>query len=147
MEKWSGIEVILDYCSIRLRSDEVLQVVVYEGAAIGFAQAKKIMDTIEQLSHFTTRSIIFDSREAGSIDLAARLFLTGERSAAYKQSMALLVPTHIEKLVANFSFAFNKPSYPVRAFLTEEEALKWSRKNYSGDLFFIQSELALSKCG
>lgn len=121
-------EVMLEHCTLWLRKDAVLMVSPFEGANIGFREARKIMDTICQLSQQTSRSIVFDLRPAHNIDMAARILITGERFASVKNSVALIVPSLIAKLVTNFTLMLDRPTFPVKAFIRENEALEWSRQ-------------------
>jgi len=119
-------EIMLEHCSIWLRNDSVLMVSLEKGAEIDFNEARKIMDTIEVLSHFSVHAIVFDIRPA-QLDMAARILITGERFATIKKSVALIVPSFFSKLASNLSFFLEKPSFPIRAFVSEREALRWSQ--------------------
>ena len=132
----SRIEVMLEDCTIWLRDDSVLMVSLREGAVVGFNEARKIMDIIEVLSKRSRRSIVFDIRPAQNLDMAARVVLTGERFAAVKNSVALIVPDFIAKLTANFAFLLEKPSFPIRAFITEKEALRGSRERSNAAVMY-----------
>ena len=129
-------EVVLDHCSIWLRDDAVLMVSLEEGSQIGFTEARKIMDTIEQLSHLTRRSIVFDIRPA-QLDMAARVLITGERFADVKKSVALIVPSFFSQMAANLAFLLDKPSFPIRAFISEKQALRWSRMHSAETAFYL----------
>ncbi|MDX2001179.1 MAG: hypothetical protein SFW35_02030 [Chitinophagales bacterium] len=129
-----NIEILLDSSTIILRKDEILLVSPFKGATIGPKEAKKILDTIDQLSQYTKRAIIFDSRMA-SVNMEARVMLTNEQAAKSKHSMALLVPNLSIKVLANLSYFINRPTYPMRAFLTEKAALIWSHKHLQRENF------------
>ena len=126
MENGERNEVLLDFGSLWLRNDSVLQVQINPGVQVRYHEARKLMETIRDLSRFTRRPVLLDLRGIKDMDTAARFYFLGERAAAFKKSMALIVSSPTTKWLANLSLFFSHPACPTRVFMTEEAALHWS---------------------
>jgi len=59
------------------------------------------------------------------LDRDARMYFTGKKAEINVSFMALVVNSSIEKMIANFIIGFNKSSFPVKVFTSEEESISW----------------------
>jgi hypothetical protein len=66
-----------------------------------------------------------DLRDVKSITREARAYLSGEEAVSLTSACALIIGSPVSKIIGNFFLGLNKPAYPTRLFISEENAFEW----------------------
>lgn len=142
MQHGTHIEVLLEFGNLWLRDDSVVQVHINEGVHIRMREAQKLMETIGNLSHYTSRPVVVDLRHIDKIDTAAKIYLLGQSENIPHQSIAMVIESGVGRMLANFSLLFRPSGCPTRYFNSDEAAINWSRRFLSQEQASYQTVAA-----
>ena len=87
--------------------------------------AKKEIELINKICLGKKIPTLVNLNNTKSISREARQFLSGRESQKVLRSVALVVKSPIHSVMGNFFLGINKPSYPLKLFSSEEQALNW----------------------
>lgn len=90
-------------------------------------QARESMAAYLEITGGLRSPLLVDIRQVQGIDRAARQHLTGPDGERAVSAVALLADSALTRAIGNFFIGLNRPSFPVRVFTSEEEALRWLR--------------------
>jgi hypothetical protein len=71
---------------------------------------------------------IIDARRVNSITKEAREYLASDAGSKDISASALLINSHVGKIMSNFFLVINKPKIPVKVFTNEADAIAWLQK-------------------
>ncbi len=125
------IEVLLEFGNLWLRDDSVVQVHINDGVHMRTREAQKLMETIGNLSHYTSRPVVVDLRHIEEIDTTAKIYLLSQSENIPHQCLAMVIESSWGRMLANFSLLFRPSGCPTRYFNSDEAALKWSKRYLS----------------
>ena len=69
--------------------------------------------------------IFIDASRVTSVSKEARDFFSDKKATSYVKAAAILAPSIIARILANFFLGFGKPNTPTRVFTTEKDAIVW----------------------
>lgn len=69
--------------------------------------------------------VLLDARATRGVSRQAREYYTGPESTRLIRCMAMLIGSPLGRVIGNFLIQVNRPSYPLRLFSDEAEALRW----------------------
>ena len=114
--------------STQLREDGILQVDAYPDAEIKLADAIELINHQAALAAGDNRPLLVNFGKIKSIDRNARAYFGGRQAEKNVTASALVITSHIGRVIGNFMLGLNKPPYPVRLFTNEDEALTWLKE-------------------
>lgn len=101
--------------------DGIIRFRVSPGATVNATAAQQCVTGASQLADGAKQLLLIDMRGLRDINRdARRIYYDG---AAY--AVALLIGSPISKVIGSFFLGLNKPSYPLRLFTSEQEAVQW----------------------
>jgi len=109
----------------RLRDDGILESIGFQGVEVKLADAIEIIEAQAVLAAGKKHPLIVNIIGTKHLDRDARMYFTGKKAEINVSFMALVVNSSIEKMIANFIIGFNKSSFPVKVFTSEEESISW----------------------
>ena len=90
--------------------------------------AKKSVEARLRLTNSQPCKLFIDIRNLKYISQSARVYSASIESTQFAQACAILAPSMITKLIANFFMSFNKPNLPTQIFTSKEKAFEWLNK-------------------
>lgn len=72
--------------------------------------------------------VIVDVRNVRYTTREVRMFMSGPDVAPFTLAVAALVGSAFSRFLGGFFIGLNRPSYPIRLFTSEPEAIAWLRK-------------------
>ncbi|MYM56220.1 DUF7793 family protein [Thalassovita mangrovi] len=101
--------------------DGIIRFRVSPGATVNAAAAQQCVTGASQLAGSAKQLLLIDMRGLRDINRDARRIYNDGPAFA----VALLIGSPISKVIGSFFLGLNKPSYPLRLFTSEQEAVKW----------------------
>lgn len=89
--------------------------------------AREELAGFQKLAEGRKMPLMVDIREVLAIAREARVCFTGPEGEKTATAVALLTGSALTRVLGNFFMGLNKPSFPVRIFTSEAEALEWLR--------------------
>jgi hypothetical protein len=115
-----------DAAQISVCSDGIMRVMIKKNIEITPDHFKKLFETYNELVQGEKRPFIYYAEEGSStVSEEARRYAKESEHLFPKICNAVVVNSLAHKLIANFYFKFNKPSYPFKVFNKMDEAEKW----------------------
>ena len=108
-----------------LREDGIIQNDILPQAEISLQDAIESTSVGVSLSHGIKRPILVIFGDVKSLSREARAYFSGEEAAKATVAIALVISSHIGRLIGNFMIGLNKTVYPTRLFNTEDQAVVW----------------------
>lgn len=142
MENGTPIQVLLEFGELSIRNDSVVMVNINPGAHLRLIEAKKLLETIHNLSRYTSRPVLVDLRHIAGIDAVAKLYLLGKSADNHNQCMAIVIDSTVGRMMANLSLLFKQTGCPVLYFNQLESALKWCQKHVVDSAHGLQTVAA-----
>lgn len=116
--------VKLDFCEVWLEDDGIVRIVYYRRTNIEIVRAKQVGDAIREVCAGQCRPLFSDARNIRNLSRAARAHWASEDFSTWCTAVATL-QTPVVKTLAAFFIRFNEPSYPLKLFTSEKEAIDW----------------------
>ena len=98
---------------------------LYKKDKVDLDMAKKSLETRLRLSKNKPCKLFLDLRNLGYISQGAREYSASDEATQLAIATAVLAPSRITKLIANFFLTFNKPKMPFQIFTSKEKAFDW----------------------
>ena len=97
------------------------------GIELGFPEIKELIACAQNVSDYTPHVTCSAVRIHDDIKITpeGKRVLSDPNNLPYFRGTAALVKNNIYKFAADFMNVFNKPNYPFKAFVKEEEAIEW----------------------
>ena len=92
------------------------------------ADAKETFSAILKVSKGRKRPYLSDIRKIKSVDRESREYFASEEVANAISAIAMLIGSPVSRIIGNFFLGLNKPSYPIKLFTSESEAIEWLRR-------------------
>ena len=117
---------------ISVCSDGIIRVMFKKKTEVNADHFKKLFEVYNELVQGEKHSFIYYAEDGSStVSEDGRAYAKNEEYSFPKVCNAVVVTRLSQKLIANFYFKFNKPSYPFKVFDKMEEAEKWCLEEYS----------------
>ena len=100
-------------------------VVVLPNAEVVLADAEEIVAAYRKINGGRVRPALSDIRNVKSVTREARVYAASDDATSLVNASAVLVDSPISRVVGNFFLGINKPSYPMRLFSSEDDAVAW----------------------
>ncbi len=104
-----------------MEEDGIIRFRVSPGATVNATAAQQCVAGASQLAGSAKQLLLIDMRRLRDINRDARCIYNDGPAFA----VALLIGSPISKVIGSFFLGLNKPSYPLRLFTSEQEAVKW----------------------
>ena len=95
--------------------------------------AKRDLMVFRNLALGVKRPLLSDISNVKSVSREAREFFAGEETGKIISAIGLIIKSPISRVIGNFYLSVNRPSFPVKLFTSEEEAIRWL-KPFIGDI-------------
>lgn len=116
----------IDYPQVWLGSDGVMRIDYGQGALITLDAIRTACARMEALSS-TPHPILILGRGAMNTTLEAEEFAAGPIASGLALAVGRLMESNAARVVSNLYQGLSPLPYPVRAFVSEEEAVVWLR--------------------
>ena len=97
----------------------------FKKSSIDLEMARKSVAARLRLTNSQPCKLFMDIKSLKYISQSAREFSASGESTKLVQACAILAPSMITKLLANFFMSFNKPNLPMQVFTNKEKAFEW----------------------
>ena len=125
-EQGAAGEIIhLRIFTVFMRKDGILECDVFPHAEMNLDDGIECIDAQALLAQGMLRPLLVKMGEIKSIDTAARSYIGGKEAAKNVHATALLIQSHVGRVIGNFMLGLNKTIYPTRLFTSEDEAVAW----------------------
>jgi hypothetical protein len=111
--------------TVWLGEDGIFRIIHVPGAELTLEDAKESMAAYLKLNKGKRRPLFIDIKNLKSFTLEARKYYAGEEAARAASASALVVGSHVSRVLGNFYLGISKPIFPTRIFSSEDEALEW----------------------
>jgi hypothetical protein len=108
---------------IWLGEDGILYVDVFPNAEVTLDTARKSSELRAQLAGSKARPMLIDMSKIKSMTREARNHYS--KAGRNVLALALVVKSPVSKVIGNLFLGLNKPSYPVRLYISKSEAIEW----------------------
>jgi len=98
---------------------------LYKKEKVDLDMAQKSLATRLKLTKDKPCKLFLDLRNIGYITQAAREYSASDEATYMAKATAVLAPSRITKLIANFFLTFNKPKMPFQIFTSKDKAFEW----------------------
>lgn len=117
---------------ISLCSDGIIRVMIKKNTEVTAEHLKVMFENYNELAQGHKYSYIYYTEDGStSVSEDGRAYSKSEEHSFPKACIAIMVTRLSQKLLANFYFKFNKPSYPFQVFNKMDEAEKWCLEEYA----------------
>ncbi|MES2589399.1 MAG: hypothetical protein V4622_10495 [Bacteroidota bacterium] len=120
-------QIELEYATIRLIEDQIVEDSVKHGTVIDFNEVLEIKSANIKLTQGKKYVILIDAEDFLSVTKDARELLSSREFAGNSIAKALLITSFAQKILANFYITVHKPYISTQAFTDREEAIIWLR--------------------
>jgi hypothetical protein len=97
----------------------------FKKSTVDLEMAKKSVAARLRLTNSQPCKLFMDIRNLKYVSQSAREFSASIESTQFAEACAILAPSMITKLIANFFMSFNKPNLPTQIFTNKEKAFEW----------------------
>ena len=102
---------------------------VAPGSEIQLQDAKDNTAKVIEVSGGANYPILVDLKEIKSISKEARDHFSMRGRKPNVIAIAMLVSSPLSRIIGNFFLGLNKPTVPTRMFTSEEDAIRWMKRN------------------
>jgi hypothetical protein len=102
--------------------------IVFPDDKLTIADARNIIEGASKLTNGKKTPMLVESSYARPMNSEAKEFLTGMEAANVVSALAMITSSSLNKLLRNVLLGINKPSYPVKLFTSEAEAINWLKR-------------------
>jgi hypothetical protein len=92
---------------------------------LGFPEIRELIACAEKLSGKRPYVTLSDVQTSIGITNEGKRVLSDPKNLPYFRGTAALVKNNLYKFAIDFMNTFNRPKYPYKAFVNEEEAVAW----------------------
>src|SRR6187402_3291538 len=115
-----------DAAQISVCSDGIIRVMLKKKVEVNANHFKKLFEVYNELVEGQRHPFIYYAEDGSStVSEDGRAYAKKEEYSFPKVCNAVVVTRLSHKLIANFYFKFNKPSFPFKVFNKMDEAEKW----------------------
>jgi len=107
--------------------DPVMIYIYKRKTYLGVPELKEVVTIATNLSKGKPYVTFSDVRSSIDMTEQAKKFLADPGNMPLFRGAAILVTTTLYSYAVNFALYFNKKTYPIKAFVTEEKAMEWLR--------------------
>ncbi len=107
------------HCTIKVRNLDITTAKAMVGLRLTYTKNKTV-------------SIFIDASKVTSVTKEARDYFSSDMATNYVKAAAILAPSVVVRILANFFLGFGRPKVPAKVFTNEKEALSWL-KDYKKD--------------
>jgi hypothetical protein len=121
---------VIEYenCSVRLRVDCILQIDGHPNSVTTLTDAVEYLKIQKKLAKGIKRPLLVNIGNIKSMDRDARIYLGSDVAGENINSVALVISSHLGRIIGNFFLGLNKTKYPTRLFTSTAEADIWLRE-------------------
>ena len=112
-----------------LGENGILYVQPFAGVDLTLSGAQENMAVVSRLTQGEKIPMFLDLRSGKSITREARNYYVAQSTIS---ALAMRVNSHLSMMIANIFIGFSTPTYPVKLFTSESEAIKWL-KDFLGE--------------
>jgi hypothetical protein len=121
-----------DAAQISVCSDGIIRVMFKKRTEVNQHHFKQLFDVYNELVEGERFPFLYYAEDSSVIvSEDGRAYAKNEEYSFPKVCNAVIVSNLAHKLIANFYFKFNKPSYPFRVFSKMQDAEKWCLEEFS----------------
>ncbi len=120
-------EMELAYVRIHYKAP-IIHMVFKEGAELGVPEILELIACAEKLSEMKPYLILSDARVTMDVTHEGRRIVANEKTAPLHKGTAVLVKNAFYQYAAILFSKFDKPRFPYRVFINEQEARNWLLK-------------------
>jgi hypothetical protein len=124
-----GVKIVKEehfsYASVRVRSDDIVQVNSAEDFTYSIMETLEVHHAINRLTGEKHMLILHVPGKYTTVDAETRKFIASEFGLRFCRAQAFVIRSAAQKLVANFFMKVNKPAKPTRFFNNQQDAEKW----------------------
>lgn len=112
--------------SLHLDADGIVCASVNGSRLHDEVQAREFMAALHRAAAGVSRPVLGDISlvESGPTK-AAREYYASQEGSAYILALGLVTASKLQRLIGNFFFTINRPTYPSRLFTDRDEAMAW----------------------
>ena len=111
---------------VTIRYEEPVVIYVYKHKTyLGVPELKEVINIAQKLSEGKPYVTYSDVRSTIDMTDQAKKFLANPENMPLFRGSAIHVTTTLYSFAVNFALYFNKKTYPIKAFVTEEKAMEW----------------------
>ena len=105
--------------------DDIYRVIIKDDAHVMLPDAEEIIATILKINGGTLLPVFIDIRKIKMISWEARKYFASDDRPRVGTVVAIIVGSSTTRVIGNFFLGLNKPSYPLRIFSSEIDAVNW----------------------
>lgn len=111
---------------IWLRDDGIIQIEASTNNTEGtVANARENMTVAFQLGKGIKRPILLNISKTKSLSREERQYYISGETAKVLTAVAIIINSPLSRILGNFFIGLNKPAFPLKLFVSEEEAVTW----------------------
>ena len=108
-----------------LNEDGILWVKTLPQAYYTLADAQKNVEIMHQLADGQKRPVLVEMKQIKGMDGDARAYSAGDNVEGITLALAMVIGSTLGKTLGNLWLGINKPPFPSKIFVSEEEAITW----------------------
>jgi len=119
------MKILEDNDSLLFWEEENIICYIYKKPVLDLQMAKLAVETRLRVTNETPCLLVTDLTNIRSTTKEAREYYIANNPKNLVRAVALITPSVVSKIIANFFINFNKPSMPIKMFTHIEKAIDW----------------------
>lgn len=115
--------------TLEVREDGILHARTAPGSLVTLADARENLASLPDRPDHGKQLLMVDLRGMTGMTREARQFYASEEAAKALAAIALIVGSPLSRMIGSFFLGFNKPRMPLRLFTSEQQAVRWLKRN------------------
>jgi len=117
-------EIELEFATVRLRENGILEIIVKRNAEVGVADAQATHAAMRKLCDGPAL-VLADIRGLRRSGVATERYVAGPETTDVARRLALLIESPVSRMLGNLKMGLAKPPFPTRLFTNEDAAVAW----------------------
>ena len=111
-----------------LREDGIIQMLSKPKIKLDLKDAENAVAVGAKIANGRKMPMLLDISGTISVTREARQYFAGQVVATYSLAQALLVKSHVSRVIGNIFVGLNKTVCPTKLFNSEPEAIQWLKE-------------------
>ncbi|MBI3510043.1 MAG: STAS/SEC14 domain-containing protein [Bacteroidetes bacterium] len=122
-------EILLQSMLLTYGEDGILRMKIHENSVIDLRQSKLMNESMMRLAEKKKFPVLIDARTNYTWEKDAQEYIA--TNSSFRIATAVLITNPVVRMLSNAYVSMFKPSYPVKQFSDEAEAIQWLKEMMS----------------
>ena len=120
--------VLTRISKLRFGKDGIGRIIFLPNVAITRDAVKEHFAACAKLSKGKKCPVLVDARNVKYANRQARKYFASEEALKITKAAAIVVGSHVTRVIGSFFMGLDKPPYPTKLFTSESKATEWLKR-------------------